>query len=87
MARRDLLHPVRYQAERRQLARARRDVFVEPPARRNRVWQADLTQFETTAEDTWRLCAVVEYATRVPLARPVTTTQGATDLISALQRC
>ena len=33
MARRGLLKPVRYQAERRQLAAARREVFVDPPAR------------------------------------------------------
>ena len=37
MARRGLLQPLRYQAERRQLAKARRAVFTEPPTRRNRV--------------------------------------------------
>ena len=50
MARRGLLQPVRYQAERRQLAAARREVFVDPPARRNRVWQVDFSAFETTSE-------------------------------------
>ena len=85
MARRDLLQPVRYQAERRQLAAARREVFVDPPVRRNRVWQADFTQFETTAEGIWRLCPVVDYATKAALACPITPTQGATDLIAALQ--
>ena len=85
MARRGLLQPVRYQAERRQLARARREAFVDPPVRRNRVWQVDFTQFETTAEGTWQLCPVVDYATKVALACPVGATQGATDLISALQ--
>ena len=84
MARRGLLQPVRYQAERRQLAAARREAFVEAPTRPNRVWQADFTQFETTTEGTWRLCAVVDYATKVALACPVATTQGATDLIAAL---
>ena len=79
------LQPVRYQAERRQFAAARREVFVEPPARRNRVWQADFSQFETTSEGTWRLCGVVDYAAKVALACPVTTTGGATDLIAALQ--
>ena len=52
MARRDLLQPVRYQAERHQLAAARREAFVDPPARRNRVWQVDFSAFETTAEGT-----------------------------------
>ena len=41
MARRGLLQPVRYQAERRQLAKAPRAVFVDVSSRRNRVWQAD----------------------------------------------
>ena len=65
MARRDLLQTVRYQAERRQLAAARREVFVAPPARRNRVWQAGFSAFETTGEGTWRLCGVVDYAAKV----------------------
>ena len=85
MARRGLLQPVRYQAERRQLAAARREAFVEVPVRRNRVWQADFTQFETTTEGIWRLCPVVDYATKVVLACPITPTQGATDLLGALQ--
>ena len=41
MARRGLLQPVRYQAERRQLAAARREAFVDAPVHRSRVWQAD----------------------------------------------
>ena len=83
MARRGLLQPVRYQAERRQLAAARREVFVDPPARRNRVWQVDFSAFETTTEGTWQLCGVVDYAAKVALACPVTATQTATDLIAA----
>ncbi len=84
MARRNLLQPVRYQAERRQLAAARREVFVERPARRNRVWQADFSQFETTTEGTWQLGGVVDYATKVALACPVSATQTATALHAAL---
>ena len=72
------------EAARRQLAAARREVFVSPPGRRNRVRQADFTQFETTTEGTWRLCGVVDYATKVALACPVTTTQGAIDAAEAL---
>ena len=58
---------------------------METPVRRNRGWQADFTWFETGAEGIWRLCPVVDYATKVALACPITPTQGATDLISALQ--
>ncbi len=56
LARRDLLLPARYQAERRQLAVARRAVFVAAPVRRNRVWQTDFTEFETTGagRGAWR---------------------------------
>ena len=85
MARRGLLQPVRYQAERRQLAAARREVFVDPPARRNRVWQVDFSAFETTTEGTWQLCGVVDYAAKLALVCPVTATQTAGDLIAAVE--
>ncbi len=85
MTRRGLLQPVRYQAQRRQLAAARRETFVDPPARRNRVWQAGFSAFETTAEGAWALCPVVDYATKLALACPVTATQTATDLLGALE--
>ena len=50
MARRGLLQSVAYQAQRRRLSQARRAAFTEPPTRRNRMWQADFSQFETGAE-------------------------------------
>lgn len=84
MARRDLLQPVRYQAERRQLAKARRAVFVEPVERRNRVWQMDFSEFETAAGGTWRLGGVVDYFSKLALACPVTATGTAADLTAAL---
>ena len=39
--------PVDYQAERRQLAEARRAAFVVAPTGPNQVWQHDFTEFET----------------------------------------
>ena len=83
MARRGLLQPVRYQAQRRQLAAARRAVFVDPPTRRNRVWQADFSEFETAAQGTWQLGGVVDYVSKLVLACPVTATQTATDPLAA----
>jgi transposase InsO family protein len=83
MTRRGLLQPVAYQAERRQLARARREVFVTPPRRRNRVWQADFSEHETGTEGTWQLGGVVDYVAKIALACPVTATQTASDLIAA----
>ena len=84
LRRRDLLMPVRYQAERRQLAVARRALFVDAPARRNRVWQTDFTEYETSRGGTWRVSPVVDYATKVCLAAPVSGTTTARDAISAL---
>lgn len=84
MGRRDLLQPVRYQAERRQLARDRREAFIEPPVRRNRVWQFDFSEFETAAGGTWRLGGIVDYWAKNALGCRVATTQTAVDMIGAL---
>ena len=83
MARRGLLQPVRYQSERRQWARARREAFLMPPTRPNRVWQADFSEHETDTEGTWQLGGVVDYVAKVALACEVTATQTASDLIAA----
>jgi len=48
MKRRDLLLPVRYLKERRAFAEARKAAFAGAPLRRNRVWQMDFTEFETS---------------------------------------
>ena len=85
LARRNLLLPVRYQAERRQLAVARRALFVEAPTRRNRVWQTDFTEYETSRGGTWRLSPVVDYATKLCLAAQVSGTTGARDAIGAVE--
>src|SRR2546428_6011702 len=85
LARRGLLLPQRYQAERRQLARARRAVFLEPPTRRCRVWQSDFSEFETIGGGVWRPCGVVASVAKALLAFPVTTTQTAVDSIGALE--
>jgi transposase InsO family protein len=85
MARRDLLQPVAYLAERRQLTAARREVFVEPVTRRNRVWQTDFFEYETGAEGTWRLGGVADYAAKVVLGCPITATSTAPDLIAAFE--
>ena len=84
MARRDLGQPVRCQPERRQLAKARRAVFVEPVERRNRVWQMDFSEFETAAGGIWRLGGVVDYFSKLALACPLTATDAAADLTAAL---
>lgn len=85
LARRGLLLPKRYQAERRQLARERRAAFLERPTRRCRVWQSDFSEFESAGGGTWRLAGVVDYVAKVALACRVATTQTASDAIAALE--
>ena len=58
---------------------------MDPPTRRCRVWQMDFSEFETTGGGVWRLAGVVDYAAKVALACPVTTTQTATDAIASLE--
>lgn len=85
LARRDLLLPVRYQAERRAIAKARRATFDSPPTRRNRVWQMDFSEFETTRGGTWQLVAVVDYAAKVCLSCWANGTQTTRDATSAVE--
>ena len=85
MRRADLLQPRRHLAERRALAARRKEVFLEPPTRRNRVWQIDFTEFETTGHGTWRILVVVDYATKVCLAAAITGTSAARDAIESLE--
>jgi putative transposase len=85
LARRGLLMPVRYQAERRALARARRATFDAPPRRRNRVWQTDFSEFETSAGGTWRITGVIDYAAKLCLACHANGTQTARDAVTVLE--
>lgn len=85
LARRGLLLPARYQAARRQLAKARRAVFVAPPTRRNRIWQTDFSVFETTRGGLWNLSGVIDYAAKVCLACPTSGTQTAIEAVRSLE--
>jgi len=86
LRRRGLLLPARYLAERRENARRRKERFLVPPTRRNRVWQMDFSRFETAAGGTWNIAAVVDYATKLCVTAPVTGTQGAIDAVRALEQ-
>lgn len=84
-----LVLPVDYVAERRQLAAARREAFVTIPTRRNRVWQTDFFELETSGGGTWRSGDVIDYVTKLVLAGPVTATQTHRDAIASIEdaRC
>lgn len=80
------VQPVDYQAERRQLAQARRAAFVVPPSGPNQVWQLDFTEFETTRGGTWRIGGVADYWSKVELGWHVSTTQNHRDAIETVEQ-
>lgn len=85
MLERGLVHPRRYQAERRELARARRAVFHDPPTRRNRVWQTDFSEYETRAGGVWQMGGVLDYVSKFCLTCPVTATKTWREAVAALE--
>lgn len=85
MARRDLLQPVGYQRERRELAKARRAAFVESPTHRNQVWQLDFSEFETTRDGKWQIAGCADYLAKYEFPRWISTTQMRHDAIEAVK--
>jgi putative transposase len=84
LRRRGLLLPVGYRADRKSWAVLRRRVFHDPPTHRNRVWQTDFSEFETASGGIWRICAVIDYATKYCLAATVTPTARGQDALACL---
>jgi transposase InsO family protein len=76
--------PVDYARERRDLAGQRREAFLDLPTRRNRVWQMDFFELETSGGGTWRSGDVIDYATKLVLAGPITATQTTRDAIDSV---
>lgn len=86
LRRRGLLLPVGYRADRKSWAVLRRKVFRDPPTERNRVWQTDFSEFETTGGGVWRICAVIDYVTKYCLAVTLTPTSRGADALTCLQK-
>jgi putative transposase len=84
LRRHGLLLPVGYRADRKSWAVLRRRVFLDPPTERNRVWQTDFSEFETSVGGIWRICAVIEYATKYCLAATLSPTSRAVDALACL---
>lgn len=80
-----LVLPVDYAREHKNLAAGRRAAFVAPGTRRNRVWQTDFFELETSGSGTWRSGDVIDYAAKLVLAGPVTATLTAADAGASLQ--
>jgi putative transposase len=85
LRRRGLLLPQGFRADRKSWAVLRRKVFRDPPTERNRVWQTDFSEFETTNGGIWRICAVIDYATKYCLAVTVSPTGRGADALRCLQ--
>jgi putative transposase len=81
-----LLLPSGFRADRRSWSRLRKRVFHDPPTERNRVWQMDFSEFETARGGIWRICAVIDYATKYCLAATVTPTSRGQDALACLRR-
>lgn len=77
--------PIDYQAERRQLAEARRAAFVVPPSGPNQVWQLDFSEFETRQGGTWRIGGVADYWSKLELGWHVSTTANNRDAIETVE--
>lgn len=58
----------------------------DPPRQRNRVWQMDFSELETARGGIWRICAVIDYATKYCLAATVTPTSRGQDALGCLRR-
>jgi putative transposase len=84
LRRRNLLLPRGFRADRKSWAAVRRRVFTDPPTERNRVWQTDFSEFEISAGGIWRICAVIDYATKYCLAVTVTPTSRGDDALRCL---
>ena len=85
LARNGLCLPANYTATVRQAAGVRREAFACPPGRRNRLWQADFSEYETTAGGRWNLGGVVDYWTKVNLACAVIVRKTTSDAISVFE--
>jgi hypothetical protein len=70
-----------YTGQVRHLAGVRKETFIAPPTRRNRLWQADFSEYETAAAGVWNLGGVIDYWARVNLACTVTVTKTTVDAI------
>jgi putative transposase len=84
LRRRGLLLPRGFRADRKSWAALRRKLFRDPPSERNRVWQTDFSEFETPSGGIWRICAVIDYATKFCLAATVGPTARGADALACL---
>ena len=77
--------PAKDTAAVRQAAGVRREAFVCPPGRRNRLWQGDFSEYETATGGRWNLGGVVDYWAKVNLACEATVRKTTSDAIAVFE--
>ena len=85
MRRRGLLQPADYAGQRRELAKARKAAFADPPVRCNQVWQLDFSEYETTTGGIWRLAGVTDYFSKYEHGWHISPTCTGSDAIEAVK--
>jgi putative transposase len=85
MRRRGLLQPVDYTGERRELAKARKAAFADPPTGPHQVWQLDFSEYETTTGGTWRLAGCCDYYSKYEYGWHIGPTCTGADAITAVR--
>lgn len=85
MRRRNLLQPVEYQRERRELAAARKAAFSESPTAPNQVWQLDVSEYETRRGGIWRIAGCADYHSKYEFGWHLATTCNAGDAEQAVR--
>ena len=73
--------PANYTSEVRHLAGIGKETFIDPPKRRNRLWRADFSEYETSAAGVWNLGGVVDYWAEVNPACEVSIRKTTKDAI------
>lgn len=85
MRRRNLLQPVTYQREHRELAAARKAAFAEQPSQLHQVWQLDFSEYETTTGGVWRLAGCADYYSKYEFGWHTSRSTTAADAITAVE--
>lgn len=85
LARDGLALPANHTAAIRRAAGVRKQAFTDPPTRRNRLRQADFSEFETNSAATWNQGGAVDYWAKASLACEVSPTKTTADAIAFLE--
>lgn len=85
MRRRGLLQPVDYTGQRRELAKARKAAFADPPTAPMQVWQLDFSEYETTTGGVWRLAGCCDYFSKYEYGWHIAPTCTGADAIASVK--